>query len=131
MATRAPDEQEPDEIGKAHPTSDGAKPGTERRRDEQRDDGGPRYGGGPWEVADERGEQRYGHARNDDADPSELSKGQGAVDDDNWPGDDSGTHTVTNVNADIGDDGSTENGGQRAGMGRGDKPQKPKARSKR
>jgi hypothetical protein len=43
----------------------------ERARDEKRE-GGPRYGGGPWEVADERGEQRYGHARNDDAALTEL-----------------------------------------------------------
>lgn len=49
----------------------GAERAGERARDEQRE-GGPRYGGGPWEVADERGEQRYGHARNDDAALTEL-----------------------------------------------------------
>ena len=45
----------------------------ERARDEKRENRGPVYGGEKeWKVADERGEQRFGHARNDDADPSEL-----------------------------------------------------------
>jgi hypothetical protein len=45
------------------------RPGTERARDQTRKEGGARYGGGPWELADERGEQRYGRARNDESDP--------------------------------------------------------------
>ena len=45
----------------------GSRPGTERARDEQRDDPTPRYGGGPWSIADERGDARFGHARNDAA----------------------------------------------------------------
>lgn len=131
-------EKEPEHIGKPHAKSDsGAKPGTERARDEQREDGGPRYGGGGWEVADERGERRFGQARNDDADPSELSKSAGSADDDHWPGDDASPQTdATGESKDIAertaaeDIGDTENGGQRAGMNRGDKPRKAKARMK-
>lgn len=127
MAKKRPDEStEPEEIGKPHPTG-------ERVRDEQREEGGPRYGGGKWEVADERGERRFGTARNDDADPSELAKGEGATDDDDtWPGGDprhAGPQSASAV-ADVADDGGTEHGGQRAGMGRGEEPQKPKARVK-
>ena len=128
-------EDEPEEIGKPHPTSDGARPGTERARDEQREGGGPRYGGEAWDVADERGDRRFGVARNDDSDPSELSKGEGAVDDDTWPGDDAGVQAPRDDEEETertsaSDDGATENGGQRAGFGRGEKPQKPKARTK-
>jgi hypothetical protein len=57
----------------------------ERARDEARPGGGPRYGGGPWHVADERGDRRFGRARNDDADPSELAPGEAAHDDDEAP----------------------------------------------
>jgi hypothetical protein len=114
-------EKEPDEIGRAHP-------GSERARDEQREDGGPRYGGEAWEVADERGDRRFGVARNDDADPSELSKGTHAVDDDEWPNSDA--TGASNEAAGARDNGETESGGQHAGMRRGDKPQKPKARAK-
>ena len=117
MATRR--EDEPEEIGKPHPTSDGAKPGTERARDEQREGGGPRYGGEAWDVADERGERRFGVARNDDSDPSELSKGEANVDDDHWPGDDS---IVKPHAEEAADDGTAETGGQREGMNRGEKP---------
>ncbi|MDQ3335871.1 MAG: hypothetical protein M4D80_11945 [Myxococcota bacterium] len=128
-------DDEPEMIGKPHPPSDGAKPGTERARDEQREGGGPRYGGEAWDVADERGDRRFGVARNDDSDPSELAKGEGAEDDDSWPGDDAvpeksdesddaeETERVSAVDG-------AENSGQRAGMGRGEKPQKPKARTK-
>jgi len=123
-------EQEPDTIGKPHP-------GSERARDEERDDGGPRYGGGKWEVADERGDQRFGRARNDDADPSELTSGKGAVDEDEWPGSDASPQTdATGEDEEVAkqtaadDDGQSENGGQRAGMGRGEKPAKSRARSK-
>ena len=135
MPTKRESEQEPDEIGKPPGTSDSAKPGTERARDEQREGGGPRYGGGAWEVADERGDRRFGHARNDDSDPSELSKGTGAVDDDSWPGDDAtpqndATGESKQDVADAEDSGATENGGQRAGMNRGEEPRKAKAREK-
>lgn len=124
---------EPTETGKPHP---GARAGTERARDEQRAGGGPRYGGGPWEVAEERGERRFGHARNDDADPSELARGQGAPDDDAWPGDDasprsdaSGPEPALAEPAGAAR-GESESGGQRAGFGRGEKPRKAKARTK-
>ena len=113
--------EEPEEIGKAHPVE---HPG-ERARDEQREGGGPRYGGEAWDVADERGDNRFGVARNDDADPSELSKGDRVDDDDAWPGDESATVS------DVDDDGKAENGGQQAGFGRGEEPRKPKTRSKR
>ncbi len=82
------------------------KPG-ERKRDEARD-GGPRYGGEAWEVADERGENRFGNARNDDADPSALVKADPDVTD---------------------ADGSVESGGEQAGVGRGEKPRKGKQRA--
>jgi hypothetical protein len=67
----------------------------ERKRDEEK-------------VADERGDDRYGHARNDDAEPSELVKADPDVED---------------------ADGSVESSGEQAGIGRGEKPRKPKARS--
>jgi hypothetical protein len=127
MATKH--ENEPEEIGKLHPASDGAKPGSERARDEQRAGGGPRYGGEAWDVADERGDKRFGVARNDDSNPSELSKGEAVADDDGWPGDDAiGKAHAQETAADELDDGTAENGGQRAGMNRGESPQKPKAR---
>ncbi len=112
------------------------RPG-ERARDEQRK-GGPRYGGGAWKVADERAGRRFGHARNDDADPSELSKGMHSVDDDEWPGDDaslrtgaSGESAVIAERVAAADTGEAESGGQRAGFGRGEKPSKPRARTKK
>src|ERR1041384_1045567 len=60
-------------------------PGSERERDEGRDDAGPQYGGGSWEQADQRGDARFGHARNDDADPSELAPAEAESDDDETP----------------------------------------------
>jgi hypothetical protein len=124
MPTNRESDQEPEEIGKPHPTSDGAKPGTERARDEQREGGGPRYGGEQWEVADERGDRRFGVARNDDSDPSELAKGKASVDDDHWPGDDASVQKTSDEDDDDDDNGETENGGQRAGMNRGEEPRK-------
>lgn len=119
-------DQHSDEIGKPH-----ARPGTERARDEQRE-GGPRYGGEAWEVADERGDRRFGHARNDDADPSELEPGEHAVDDDEWPGSDAiGASADVAKQTAAADDGGGESGGQRAGFGRGEKPMKAKARTKK
>lgn len=105
-------DDEPEEIGKPHPV--GA-----RARDEKREGGGPRYGGEAWEVADDRGDRRFGVARNDDADPSEMSKGEGSVDDDTWPGDE-GAATVSDVE----DDGRAERGAEQAGFGRGEQPRK-------
>jgi len=96
--------------------------GTERARDEQRQGGGPRYGGGAWSVADERGNQRFGHARNDDADPSELAPGQAENDDDESPSAADPELAAAETNAEI------ESGGQRAGFGRGEKPRKGKSR---
>jgi hypothetical protein len=86
-------------------TSD--KPG-ELKRDTQRD-GGPRYGGEDWDVAEKRGDNRFGHARNDDADPSELVKRDPDMED---------------------ADPAVESGGEQAGFGRGEKPRKPAAREK-
>jgi hypothetical protein len=96
----------------------------ERTRDEAREDGGPRYGGGPWHLADERGDRRFGHARNDDADPSELARGEAENDDDESP---------TAADPDLAAAeaaGEIESGGQRAGMRRGEKPRKSKEREK-
>ena len=60
--------------GKEEQTEPSQLNGSERARDEQREEGGPRYGGESWQVADERGDNRFGKARNDDADPLELVK---------------------------------------------------------
>lgn len=98
--------------------------GTERARDEARQGGGPRYGGGAWGVADERGDRRFGHARNDDADPSELAPGQANNDDDESPSAADPELAAAEQNAEI------ESGGQRAGFGRGEEPRKPKSREK-
>lgn len=100
-----PNKNEPDQkTEQSDPSSEKAG---ERKRDEQRE-GGPRYGGEAWEVADERGENRFGHARNDDAEPSELVKQDPDV-----------------ANADE----NIESGGEQAGHGRGEKPRKGKQRS--
>jgi hypothetical protein len=105
-------------------SSKGAHPGSERARDEQRDDAGPQYGGGAWREADERGENRFGHARNDDADPSELAPGEAENDDNDAP---------SAADPDLAaaeEAGEIESGGQREGMGRGEKPRKPKSEEK-
>ncbi|TMQ07840.1 MAG: hypothetical protein E6J90_27780 [Deltaproteobacteria bacterium] len=100
----------------------GNRPGTERARDEQRQDGGPRYGGGPWKVADERGDRRFGHARNDDADLSELAPGEAENDDNDSPSAADPELAAAEASGEI------ESGGQRAGMRRGEKPRKAKQR---
>jgi hypothetical protein len=47
-------------------------PGSERARDEQREGGGPRYGGREWQTADERApDERFGRTRADAADVTE------------------------------------------------------------
>lgn len=79
------------------------KVGSEIAADAERDDDNPKYGGKSWDVAEERGEQRFGVARNDD----------GGTELDN-------VDQVT----------EGESSGQRASMGRGEKPRKPKFRSK-
>ena len=82
-------------------------PGTERHRDEQRDDDNPKVAGrSDWTDADERGEKRFGVTRVDDADPSELDpEDQEDVED-----------------TDI------ESGGEQGGMRRGEKPRKDEPR---
>jgi hypothetical protein len=105
--------------------SSGAEPAGERRRDEQRTDGGPRYGGTEWAAADERGDQRYGVARNDDADPSELAPGEAGNDDDESPSAADPELAAAEQNAEI------ESGGARAGMHRGEKPRKSPDREPR
>jgi hypothetical protein len=103
-------------------------PGTahagERARDEERDEAGPQYGGGPWREADQRGDSRFGHARNDDADPSELAPGEAENDDNDAPNAADPDLAAAEDAAEI------ESGGQRAGMGRGEKPRKPKTEQK-
>jgi hypothetical protein len=101
------------------------KPG-ELKRDEEREEGGPRYGGEGWEVAAQREpEERFGKARNDDADPLELIKaGQGDNNDDESP---------TAADPELAEEeaqGRIESGGEHEGFGRGEKPRKPKARTK-
>src|SRR5688572_18986520 len=84
-------------------------PGTERARDEAREDGGPRAAGGPWEKMDERGDQRFGHTRADDANPLEL--------------------TQTDEEQELASE-TTETGGERAGFGNRGEPHKIKEREK-
>jgi hypothetical protein len=98
------------------------RPGTERGRDEQRDDPTPRYGGGPWSVADERGDARFGHARNDAADPSELAPREAETDDDGSPS------AAEPELAAAEPAGEIESGGERAGMHRGEEPRKHRSR---
>ena len=96
--------------------------GAERARDEQRDTKTARYGGGPWQVADERGAQRFGHARTDDADPSELAPGAAGSDDDESPraADPAAAEDANEI----------VSGGSVVGMHRPDKPRKAKRRAK-
>ncbi|HSR96071.1 MAG TPA: hypothetical protein VLM79_03320, partial [Kofleriaceae bacterium] len=101
-----------------------AYPGSERARDEKRGDAGPQYGGGTWQQADRRGDDRFGQARNDDADPSELAPGEARNDDNDAPNAADPDLTAAEENSEI------ESGGQREGMGRGEKPRKPKGRQK-
>lgn len=102
-----------------------SKPGSERFRDEQREARGPTYGGEDWEVADERGDNRFGKARNDDAEPLEQVKaGQGENDDDESP------VAADDELADAEGKGEIESGGERAGMGRGEAPRKSPQRMK-
>lgn len=98
--------------------------GGERARDERRDRKTARYGGGPWAVADERGDKRFGHARNDDANPSELAPRAAETGDSGSPG------AVDPGIAAAEDTGGTVSGGEIAGMRRGDEPRKAKARAK-
>lgn len=101
-------------------------PGTERHRDEQREDRGPVYGGEDWEAADERGDNRFGKARNDDAEPLELVKeGQGENDDDESPRAADADLAAAEEHHEI------ESGGEHAGIGRGEAPRKPKFRAKK
>jgi hypothetical protein len=106
----------------ASPAAD--HPGSERARDEQRSDAGPQYGGESWKAADRRGDDRFGHARNDDADPSELAPGEAENDDDEAVNAADPELAAAEQNAEI------ESGGEREGMGRGEKPRKPKAKQK-
>jgi hypothetical protein len=97
--------------------------GTERTRDEQRTDGGPRNGGEPWQAADARGDERFGHVRNDDANPSELSPPAADNSDDDSPADiDPELATAEATGAIVGS-------AEHAGMGRGDHPAESKSRS--
>ncbi len=134
-----------DEIGRKHEQGEVEQPtGSERARDERREEGGPRYGGEAWKVADERGDNRFGKARNDDADPLDLGKpGQ---EDQDIEGQKSATAEGQSGEANEETDATsgdlqktaggeqvthTESGGETAGMGRGEKPRKPKSRAKK
>ena len=102
-----------------------AKPGTERARDEQRVSGGPRYGGGPWSEADARGDRRFGKARNDDANPSELARGSAADTYAKLPGGIADANLAVDAGA---AEREVERGGPRAPTGRGTRSHKVKAR---
>jgi hypothetical protein len=101
-----PSDKKPDQ--KNDQTTPATERAGERKRDEQRSDAGPQYGGEAWDVADERGDDRFGHARNDDAEPLEQAKRDPDV-----------------RRADE----KVEAGPEQAGMGRGEVPRKPKSRS--
>ena len=128
-----------DEIGHKHEPSEASeRSGSERVRDEHRSDGGPRYGGEAWKVADERGGNRFGKARNDDAEPSEVVRAgedpEAEVEeghDENLDAeakfaDETGEMSRSTSSAD-----DVETGGEIAGMGRGEKPRKAKSRSRK
>jgi hypothetical protein len=134
------------EAGRKQDQNEPSQPtGSERARDEQRAEGGPRYGGEAWQVADERGDNRFGKARNDDADPLELMK-PGQEDEEVEAQASAPAENQSSAEAREEDDvtfadlqkaagGETlphiESGGEAAGMGRGEKPRKPKSRSKK
>ena len=129
-----------DEIGRKHDRSEASEPnGSERARDEQRSDGGPRYGGEAWEVADKRGDDRFGKARNDDAEPSEVVRASEDPEAELEEGHDENLDAEAKFAAETGEmsrstssgDEVVESGGEMAGMGRGEKPRKPKSRSKK
>lgn len=130
--------KETDEIGRKHDQNETSEPtGSERARDEQRSDGGPRYGGEAWKVADQRGGNRFGKARNDDAEPSEVVRAGEDPEAEVEEGHDEnleaeakfaeGTGQVERSSAAE----VVESSGEIAGMGRGDKPRKAKPRSRK
>lgn len=98
--------------------------GTERGRDEQRDEKTARYGGGPWQVADDRGARRFGRARNDDADPSELAPGEADRGDDESPSAADPELAAAEAAREI------VSGGEITGMHRPDKPRKARRSTK-
>jgi hypothetical protein len=116
--------------GKHARPSTSQRPGTERTRDEQREGGGPRYAGGEWQVADERGEGRYGHARTDDADPSELApdEAESQHDDSDLLGVAEPDLATAERERERAREREIESSGQQAGMRRGEKPRKPTSR---
>ena len=73
-------------------------------------------------MADERGDKRFGHARIDDANPSEVDPAQAVTDDGSDLADPEAGKPTTSDGA--------ENGGQREVFGRPEKPRKPKGRAK-
>jgi hypothetical protein len=117
-------QNEPDKQSKQS-ADEGDELAGERMRDEKRLDGGPRYGGRLWEAADARGEHRYGIARNDDADPSELERGEAMNDDNEAPNAVDPELAEAEQNAEI------ESGAGKAGMRRGEEPRKAKDRERR
>lgn len=100
-------------------------PGTERRRDERRPDRGPTYGGEDWEAADARGGDRFGVARNDDADPAVFGPDEKETEESEL--------TLKDLQraAPGADLPHVEMGGEKAGIRRGEKPRKSKWRTRR
>lgn len=97
----------------------------EVRRDEQRA-GGPRYGDEDWSAADRRNQnERFGGARNDDAEPLEQIGEMGNNDDDESP-------RAADPDVEKAEKGRmVTSGGQHEGFGRGEKPRKAKQRTKK
>jgi hypothetical protein len=95
----------------------------ERKRDEEREDDKPKFGGVQWEVADERGEdERFGKARNEE--PPDAMRDSTSIAEEPPRLDES--RRAEQAGGDV----NVESSGQRAGIGRGEKPRKPKSRTK-
>jgi hypothetical protein len=108
-------------------TQKAKRPG-ELARDTKRS-GGPRFGGESWSAAEEReDDERFGKARNE-APPDPLRDSPNIAGE--LPRDIgvSGDEPDEDENA-ADEDVRVESGGQHAGIGRGEKPRKPKARTK-
>ena len=95
--------------------------GTERTRDDRRPDG-PRNGGEPWQAADKRGNERFGHLRNDDANPSELAPAAADNMEDDSPA--AADQELAAAEA----SGAIVGSAEHAGMGRGDHPHESTSR---
>lgn len=111
--------------------NDEPRPGTERYRDEQRQNHGPVAAGQKdWKKMDERGDRRFGVTRADDSDPELIGRAHGPQDLEGNSDDDESPTAADDELDDAEGNSEIESGGQRAGMSRGEKPHKAKRRGK-